>query len=403
MKGIRYLFDGVIIRVRHSLLFRRNRKYHIKPFSYLLNQNSQNAFSQVEEQAECIIHVPSFFNGKKGMSIKKEGPSVGYYKFYDVYGCGGTNFIIKDDKIYADYLADDEENRIRFNFWPVKRREKSSIELRIRRKEITVEKAINLLGFAADNYYHLTFEIISRLGYIEGTLSGNEYTLLLDEKIKTNKNLYQLVQIAAKGYTIKFISEGQIVYCSELVLPSMNTWMPLNLKVGCTLRLEDNMIAKSAVENLRNLMRDHINESGFEKIFISRKDSLNRRIENEDEVIALFKENGFKIVLMEDYDIKGQIGLFSSAKCIVGASGAALTNLAYCNKETVVGCIIPEDNGFYIYSSIANYVGGDTLFFSPEIVEKNEFMAEEKWRINLDECNGYIKELIISCTADDDY
>ena len=76
----------------------------------------------------------------------------------------------------------------------------------------------------------------------------------------------------------------------------------------------------------------------YKKIYIDRSDSLfnNRRIVNEDKIKKLLTEKKFKILKLSNFSFIEQIGIFNSAKIIVGNHGAGFTNLIFCKKNTKV-------------------------------------------------------------------
>ncbi|MBI2353077.1 glycosyltransferase family 61 protein [Candidatus Dependentiae bacterium] len=85
------------------------------------------------------------------------------------------------------------------------------------------------------------------------------------------------------------------------------------------------------------------------KIFISRKDSHQRRMINEDEIFSLFEQKGFQRFCMSDLSFAQQLALFYQARYIVAAHGSALTNLIFCQPKTKVIEIFQNqfDNGFW--------------------------------------------------------
>jgi len=77
-------------------------------------------------------------------------------------------------------------------------------------------------------------------------------------------------------------------------------------------------------------------------IYISRSDVKNRKIENEDAIIEIMKENGVKILSLTGLSMRDQIHLFRDAKLIISTHGAGLSNLVFCRPGTLVYEMIPE-------------------------------------------------------------
>ena len=48
----------------------------------------------------------------------------------------------------------------------------------------------------------------------------------------------------------------------------------------------------------------------------------------------MLSKKGHQILKMDELSIKQQIRVFNDAQVIIGAHGAALTNMVYCNKNT---------------------------------------------------------------------
>ncbi len=71
------------------------------------------------------------------------------------------------------------------------------------------------------------------------------------------------------------------------------------------------------------------------RLLIERKGPT-RRIQNFDEVQSLLAQEGFETVFLERMAIEDQISLFRDAEFVIGAHGAGLTNLLFCEPGTKV-------------------------------------------------------------------
>ena len=97
------------------------------------------------------------------------------------------------------------------------------------------------------------------------------------------------------------------------------------------------------------LVRDRIlgglppNTPGPERIYLTRRDAEKRPMLNEAELEREMELRGFAIVEPEALSIEEQLQLFRSAKVIVGATGAALTNCLFCSQGAKVFEIQPSN------------------------------------------------------------
>jgi capsular polysaccharide biosynthesis protein len=85
----------------------------------------------------------------------------------------------------------------------------------------------------------------------------------------------------------------------------------------------------------------HTRVADCELLFISRKDSPRRVMQNEDELFSRLQPFGFARLLLSEIDYLSQIQLFYNARCIVGLHGAGLTNIGFCHAGCQVFEIIP--------------------------------------------------------------
>ena len=79
------------------------------------------------------------------------------------------------------------------------------------------------------------------------------------------------------------------------------------------------------------------------KIFLDRSSSVfnHCQIRNNNEIIKTLSKKGFTSYKVEELSIEEQIYLFNDAKIIVGAHGAAFSNIMFCRPKTKIIEIIP--------------------------------------------------------------
>ena len=92
-------------------------------------------------------------------------------------------------------------------------------------------------------------------------------------------------------------------------------------------------------------------------IYVARGKSPRRRILNEDEWIRHLESLGFTTIYPEDFSLEEQIWIFAHAEWVVGAHGAGLTNLIWCQSGTRVWEIFLNDHFNPAYWSISNTLG----------------------------------------------
>lgn len=359
--------------------------------------NNNEVMIEIEPKRNRIVYEPSYFEQSQGKKYQFLSPKIYVASLHDATVLSSTGVIIAGESALCDIIKNDEDYRCKWPWGAVRRVETNRILLVADRYDMEIEKAINLCGFASNNYYHFTMEILSRLEYTAQMSDARDLPILIDEGIKAYPQLEELLQTVRRDREVIYVPKETCIKVHFLVQPSMNTWGPLNVETWDLFKMSDNMIAQSGIMNIRSCVSKYLAEETTKKIFISRRNYSTTRLMNETTIIPLFERAGFEIVYPETLSYVEQVRLFSSAKCVVGVTGAAMTNILYCQPEAVVGCIIPQEYGFCIYSTIAQIIGCKTLFLSPEIISRSECIVADGYQVDVGQCKRYIQKLDEMC------
>ena len=171
-----------------------------------------------------------------------------------------------------------------------------------------------------------------------------------------------------------------------------------------------------ALYNLINSMNG--SDSDLEKIYVSRRTwtkeknknigtdyTQERMCVNEDEVVDLFKDNGFEEVFCEDLSMKDKIGMFRNAKVVAGPIGGGMSNCLFCKPTTKVISINSPD--FFVINKRLGYALSHTnlhMFDDTEFVKKGKQIFNDNslsvsgglnspWKVNRNRLKIIIKKV----------
>lgn len=166
------------------------------------------------------------------------------------------------------------------------------------------------------NYYHWMIEMLPRLRFIDQDPQLRDLPLLVPG-CKTPQFIADSLKLTHYIDRVAFIDDG-VYSVDKLHIPSLvsNPSHPSPVSIAW---LREKFLVGRHVEQ----------SSANKRIYISRKDAAIRHISNEAEVEEVLARLGFKAYCMTDYSLTEQIDIFMGAEIVVGAHGAALTNLVF--------------------------------------------------------------------------
>lgn len=192
-------------------------------------------------------------------------------------------------------------------------------------KIIEIESAVVF----CDQYFyvfgHFVHENYPRLYFLFSQLSEEQkanYKVILPQKNDATF-YYQYLNPCLELCGIK---ESQTIYLEkDSLLKVKNLIMPSQIKF--------HGIVKEALNHLRNSYSIDVEKfSGYEKVYLSRKNAPRRKVINEEEVQNFLTKKGFKIVFIEDLDFKSQMSLLQNVKILLAQDSSTLTNVIFCNN-----------------------------------------------------------------------
>lgn len=362
---------------------------------YVKHHARDTSYQVVESGRIRPVCIPAYFEKSREQIEEFQSPDIYIAEIRNVSLIGASNALIADNALLNDAASHDKEKRIDIRYSCIKNVLNGVATIEdTGEKEEEIERGINLVGAASFNYYHLTVEILSRLTFTDRYEKFHSYPVLVDEVVLRIPQFKSALDCINKyRHPIIRIEKGKKYLIRDMVLPSSNVWMPTNIYNRDLIRTEDFLISATVLNNIRNAVGIWQESTPWRKIFISRKNTQAVRLKNEETVRSIFAENGFEIIYTEELSFRQQVECFGQAKYVVAASGAALTNTIFCQPGALIGCIIPSEHRFYMYSTIAYLLGLKTLFLDAEITERTPYAAADTFVLDTDYVKRYIRHI----------
>ena len=184
-------------------------------------------------------------------------------------------------------------------------------------------RTLVLASTGGDTYFHWITDVLPRLGLARRA----GYNIASFDWVLVNSLTHPFQQetlkhIGIPTYRCLSFHETELAYeMEEALLPSL-PGVP-------------GVVRTEAVDFLRNAFPTGKNPRS-RKIFIGRGEAKHRPLIHQMEIWAQLQNRGFESVKCEKLSVQEQAEVFSSAEVVVGAHGAALTNLAFCRPGTRV-------------------------------------------------------------------
>lgn len=246
----------------------------------------------------------------------------------------------------------------------------------LKKKKVIIlkENEIILFGPFSWNYAHQIHEFLVRIAYLNSSNFNIIYLPHYLKKIilsKTYKKIFshKKFKFYNANETIKFKNAKYISHIENRCL---------NYFFKETLGFLNKSISKLKSISVKK-----------EYLFISRKNSKQRQLLNEDSLFYELSKLGFKKIFFERISVENQIQLSKNCKIMVGYHGAGLSNCAYMNKNSL---LIEICNKFYPHPHFE-------LFCKTLNIGHKRFFCKDNYKnlnglCNVTEIINYIKKII---------
>lgn len=297
-------------------------------------------------------------------------PDIYLKEFNDVYIQGNSDIIIDiKNKCIINEKAYNNSNQDIIIDGALYRASKNVGLLRsnLKQKKKNINCGIMISGKFCNNYYHIMYENLIRLIYLDKINIPTDIPIIIDRKtisIPSCKKIFDILTEGSDRGTLT-IDDDKLYHFKKLYYIDHINKLPTHSIISS----EDSLAvySRNAIITLREKLIKYKSEKKFYKrIFISRKNSKRRQY-NEDDIYEILKKYDFIKIFPEEYSFEEQISIFNNADFIVTGSGAALTNLLFINQNCIIICFgrssYNEKKETPIFNTIANINGGSFFYF----------------------------------------
>ncbi|MGN0278006.1 MAG: glycosyltransferase family 61 protein [Lachnospiraceae bacterium] len=295
--------------------------------------------------------------------------------------------IARDAEVKRAFLQDDTI---------IRHKDSNHIILSYKASDTVIEKGIYMLGVVSTNYYHFHVEIISRLPFIDGKEEYRGWPILIDKGVLEIPQMKEFLSVMnVYNHPVIGIDNNTCVHVGKLAFVSRNMWMPFNMKKNIQMQPGDVLISSSVVDNIRERIFSRPIQQGREKkIFLSRANTKNSRLENTAEIENIFRDNGFAVIMTEKLSYEEQVALFHGADMIAGVTGAAFTNMIYCRPGTRIGIIAGVEQRLDFFIKVADLVGARCRIIPAKITYHDAMsISRDKFKLEADVAKQFINNI----------
>jgi capsular polysaccharide biosynthesis protein len=108
------------------------------------------------------------------------------------------------------------------------------------------------------------------------------------------------------------------------------------------------------------------------------------------------RENGFEFIYPYEFPFGEQIDLFSSAKIVVGASGAAFSNMVFMQPGTRAVIFSPKQTevfNYYIFQQQADVAQVELMHLLAAPSKRDNFYVHDDFYVNCDDLQKLVQRI----------
>lgn len=397
---------GIVKRIYEKITFILGCRHSLANVmlceDYAKQYGSVCEYHLIESNRSTIVSPAQFINETAVKPFETSMPDTYWMKFVNGSVIGGSSIVVSDEniilydmlanrKIYNANMTDNGllllggnpkhiGNRFIYNY---------------RRKGITsLPSAISLACNMSNNYYHFMLQVAARFYLLSKTGLDKKIPLIVDEAVLFTPQMKEVIDVLnVDNRAIVSIKKNQLFRVKELyILSEPNVIVP-NTFANSERRTENFAFDKNVLVYLKTTINDRISECDMDfpkRVFLSRK-KCNKRRCNEEELMDILKQFGFKSIETDEMSISEQIALFSNAEHIIGGSGAAFTNLIYCKKSANATLFFTGHHNITCFSALGICLGVNTYYTYPETEGREIHM--DYYRINPNTISNHLKSI----------
>lgn len=312
----------------------------------------------IEPAYLMAFQEPEIFGSKKTRPKRSaEVPSKWIATIKSASVVGGFQVIAGNHLIIYEPAANPHQGFVA-GIWPyvASLNQKNEILLWFRyQKEVNLPSAILLSGRCSPNYYHWLIEYLGKSYLLIKRERLQRIPLIVDAAMFPQE--FDSLQAMLPDWPIYRHDNSTLLKVGKLYIPSSCTNLTDNLRGP--------MWKFSAIcfKTLAHMQSTVYERLGIQtkpvegrKIFLARR--AGRNITNTPEVEDILTSFGYEIMDTAQLSFAQQVRLFAEARVIVGAMGAAFTNLIFCRPGTqVLALSSPYTQLFCSQSNMALFAG----------------------------------------------
>lgn len=199
------------------------------------------------------------------------------------------------------------------------------------------------------NYFHWLYDILPKINICSKNYDLKEIDYLYISKLEE----YQKLTLQILGYdNFKIIDSNKYRHIqADEIICSEHPWYKKGFILEEAKKLPEWIVKWINVSFINQAKEFNCND----KIFIDRSESAfsHCQLINNKEIINFLENQGFTSYKVGQLSFQEQIYLFSNAKIIIGAQGAAFANLAFCKKNTKIIEIKPKKHPNFVDQHIS--------------------------------------------------
>ncbi|MDB5809526.1 MAG: hypothetical protein JWN94_1648 [Betaproteobacteria bacterium] len=171
-----------------------------------------------------------------------------------------------------------------------------------------------------ENFSHWLFRNVLKLSSLDRAGMLYEYPWLINADLKKYQSEY-LALLGQRPERLIKVERNSVLACRRLLVPALHV---------------STRAVTEGIGWIRGRFAHLLAGPATRRIFISRRDGQRRSLLNEDDVFEALREWDFERVVPGEMSVVEQIETFASARCIVAAHGAALTNMIFSPPATAI-------------------------------------------------------------------